>query len=529
MVCLFGRFRRARHRASGENVRMRPVYAMRLDGQVWSEATTARIRQVVTDWVEAELPVEDRGAGVSIRFDNDDPSRWWRLTIDRGLSGNAVATSTVTVATDQAATTFEARITLVPGGRRVVPRLPDVPLAPVQRLVSRVLAEVSFYDANVRVLPEMRLVTDTTGAQEVAAFCEARARVLPVLIETVPTKSTPLFSLDKYAGSLAGLAHMFQLDGDAARTAFHGLYGAEFLLARGLTLVWPGGELVQWGGTKLNQAGAESEMRTCISRINFAAHGSLAPLRAPRFQLRLPEAPTVEIPKQSLSVATKTEKPEPTPIESVVSMDEYKAALDGWQDAYNRIDELEQALAEADRTIDEKNQLLDNREGLVDQLVLQNTELAVRLGKSPSGLRAISAVDALKQAASICEHLTFHDRAFETASELEGIDANRLLEDLVRLNVVAGDWKSGRVTNASLTISCRSLGLNYASGISDNAENKYAEDYAFTWRGRTEMAVAHIRNGRGARLYRVHIFFDQEAHQVVVAYVGRHLRDKSTN
>ncbi|MFM8946099.1 MAG: hypothetical protein ACKOJC_05235, partial [Actinomycetota bacterium] len=63
----------------------------------------------------------------------------------------------------------------------------------------------------------------------------------------------------------------------------------------------------------------------------------------------------------------------------------------------------------------------------------------------------------------------FHERAFDTAAQLEGIDANRLLEDLVRLNVVAGDWKSGRVTNASLTISCRSLGLNYASGISDNA------------------------------------------------------------
>lgn len=41
--------------------------------------------------------------------------------------------------------------------------------------------------------------------------------------------------------------------------------------------------------------------------------------------------------------------------------------------------------------------------------------------------------------------------------------------------------------------------------------------------------MAHIRNGKGARLYRVHVFFDDEAQQVVVAYVGRHLRDKSTN
>ena len=515
---------------------MRPVYAMRLDGPVWPESTMARVRQLVTDWVEEEWPAEDRGAGVSIRFDNDDPSRWWRLTIDRGLAGNAVATTSITVATDRAATTFEARITLVPGGRRVVPAMPDVPLAPVQRIVARILDGVAFHDANLRVLPSVRVVADNSGAQALAAFCEARGRVLPVLIETVPTRSTPLFELDRHTASLAGLAHMYRLEGDAARTAFHGMYGAEILLARGLTLVWPGGESVQWGGTKLNQAGAASEVRTCIGRINFAAHGSLAPLRAPRFQRRLPDAPPVDVPAKvtptpvaAAPVAKTVAPPAPTLVEPGVPMVEYKAALDGWQDAYNRIDELEQALAEADRTIDEKNQLLDNREGLVDQLVLQNTELAVRLGKSPTGLRAISALDAVKQAESICEHLTFHERAFDTAAQLEGIDANRLLEDLVRLNVVAGDWKSGRVTNASLTISCRSLGLNYASGISDNAENKYADDYAFTWRGRTEIAAAHIRNGRGSRLYRVHIFFDHEAHQVVVAYVGRHLRDKSTS
>ena len=95
--------------------------------------------------------------------------------------------------------------------------------------------------------------------------------------------------------------------------------------------------------------------------------------------------------------------------------------------------------------------------------------------------------------------------------------------------MVAGDWKSARINNASLTISCRSLGLNYAGGISDTAERKFSEDYAFTWRGRTEYAVAHIRNGKGASLYRVHVFFDNETQQVVVAYIGRHLRDKSSS
>ncbi|MFM8848356.1 MAG: hypothetical protein ACKOHN_09970, partial [Actinomycetota bacterium] len=219
-------------------------------------------------------------------------------------------------------------------------------------------------------------------------------------------------------------------------------------------------------------------------------------------------------------------EPDPTADPETVPWSEYRSVLEQWQEDLNRLDDLEQAMAEADRVIAEKQDLLENRNDLVETLVLMNTELELRLGRSPQGLRAVSAIDAVNQASRICEHLTFHDNAFATARELENVDANRLLQDLVRLNVVAGDWQTGRINNASLTISCRSLGLNYASGVSDTAEYKYGSDYAFMWRGRTEFALAHIRNGKGARLYRVHLFFDDDAHQVVVAHVGRHLRGK---
>lgn len=508
---------------------MRVIYAMRLDGPTWSADHTAIVRRMATDWVEEEYPFAERAAGITVRFDNDDPDRWWRLTVDRGLSDKAVATSTITVATDASGTAFEVRTVVVPGGHRIQLSLPAVQITSLQDLVARVLDAVPMYDANTRVLGRVRVVKDTMGAQEIAAFCDAPGRRLPILIETVPTQSSPLFDIEAVARSVVGQVHLVRFEGDATRTAFHQLYRDDLLLARGLALVWPGREHRVWGGSGLTQAGARSELRNCVGLLGVAANGSLAPLRAPRFRKRLVE-PTTETDK---TVPTTPPERENTrvdaPVVDAVPMDEYRAALDGWQDAYNRIDELEQALAEADRTIDEKNQLLEKGEFLVDQLVLQNTELAIRLGKSPSGLQASSALDAVKQAATICEHLTFHDRALETAAQLENVDANRLLEDLVRLNVVAGDWKSGRITKASLTISCRSLGLNYAGGISDTAERKYSEDYAFTWRGRTEYAVAHIRNGKGARLYRVHVFFDDDAQQVVVAYVGRHLRDKSTN
>ena len=101
-----------------------------------------------------------------------------------------------------------------------------------------------------------------------------------------------------------------------------------------------------------------------------------------------------------------------------------------------------------------------------------------------------------------------------------------MLQDLMRLNIVARDWQSGQINNASIKVACRGLGLDFAPGVGDNAAQKFGSDYAFTWQGRTEFAIAHIRNGKGARMYRVHVFFDDALRQVVVAYVGRHLRGK---
>ena len=114
---------------------------------------------------------------------------------------------------------------------------------------------------------------------------------LPILIETVPPQSTPLFDIESAARALVGQAHLVRFEGDAARTAFHGLYRDEILLARGLALVWPGRDHRAWGGGGLTQNGARQELRSCIGLLNVAANGSLAPLRAPRYRRRADDAP----------------------------------------------------------------------------------------------------------------------------------------------------------------------------------------------------------------------------------------------
>lgn len=511
---------------------MKPVYCVRIDVPEWSVEQRATVRRLVADWLESEFPFSEREAGISVRLDDDDPDRWWRATVDRTVGQGATTSTSVTLTTVDKHTTFEVRVVHTPGGRRVSPLRNPVSLKAVRVLTHRVVSACTVYDANMRVRSEASVITDPAGSEMMAALCEAPGRVLPVVIETVPSHARPVFAVERLAVSLSGLAHVVQLTGDAARSAFNSFHGSSILGAQSLTVVWPDGGHQSYDGSRLAPSGGEKVRAEMISLITTTAAESLAPVRPPLFRVRRTVDDTTEpdVAREQVGREDRAREhggsgddPE------TVAWSDYRAALDEWQESVARVDELEVALTEADRVIAEKQELLDKGDVLLDHLVLQNTELAIRLGRNPSGLVATSAVDAVKQAEQMCEYLTFHERAFQTARDLDGIDANRLLQDLVRLNIVAGDWQAGRINRASLTISCRSLGLNYAAGVSDTAEYKFGSDYAFTWRGRTEYAVAHIRNGRGSRLYRVHVFFDDETHQVVVVHVGRHLRDKSSN
>ena len=64
--------------------------------------------------------------------------------------------------------------------------------------------------------------------------------------------------------------------------------------------------------------------------------------------------------------------------------------------------------------------------------------------------------------------------------------------------------------------------------VSATAEQKYDSDYLIDWRGRTVLAGAHVRRGRKTHLLRIYMFLDEESQEIVVAHIGRHLRDKGS-
>ena len=500
---------------------MKPYYCVRLEGPTWPSVQQTKLRELVETWLEAEHPFDDRGPGVSIRLDAENPEQWWRYTIDESLNGGAIVSTTITILNLDKKSTFEVRTSVIPGGSRVTPLSIKVSVKTKRALLARVVETVTLYDAGMKIGTKAAVITQPSGAEAIAAFFEAPSRSLPIVIETMLSFESSVFEAHELASELAGLAHVVQIVGSASRAAFNEFHGRDVLPQQGLVILWPDHTNNSIVGNGMLAGAGISDRNYVRQSVTDIASDSLAPLRAPRFRRRAVEQEVetrvVEAEKKELDTLGDPE---------TVAWGEYRSALDGWQETEERVGELEQALAEADRIVAEKQQLLEKGDQVVDQLVLQNTELAIRLGRSPSGLVATSAIDAVRQAKSMCENLVFHEQALRSAEQIQGIDANRLLQDLVRLNIVAGDWQTGRISNSSLTISCRSFGLNYAAGIGEVAENKYGEDYSFTWRGRTEYAVAHIRNGRGVHLYRVHVFFDDDSHQVVVAYIGRHLRGK---
>ena len=500
---------------------MKPYYCVRLEGPTWPSAQQTKLRELVETWLEVEHPFDDRGPGVSIRLDAENPDQWWRYTIDESLNGGAIVSTTITILNLDKKSTFEVRTSVIPGGSRVTPLSIKVSVKTKRALLARAVETLTLYDAGMKIGTKVALITEPAGAEAIAAFFEAPSRALPIVIETMLSFESSVFEAHELASELAGLAHVVQIVGSASRAAFNEFHGRDVLPQQGLVILWPDHTNNSIVGNGMLAGAGISDRNYVRQSVTDIASDSLAPLRAPRFRRRAVEQEVetrvVEAEKKELDTLGDPE---------TVAWGEYRSALDGWQETEERVGELEQALAEADRIVAEKQQLLEKGDQVVDQLVLQNTELAIRLGRSPSGLVATSAIDAVRQAKSMCENLVFHEQALRSAEQIQGIDANRLLQDLVRLNIVAGDWQTGRISNSSLTISCRSFGLNYAAGIGEVAENKYGEDYSFTWRGRTEYAVAHIRNGRGVHLYRVHVFFDDDSHQVVVAYIGRHLRGK---
>lgn len=491
------------------------TYAVSLSTVDCGEADRIALIDLVTDWQMANHPFgsdDDSRPGSSMRIREGDDDPVFRLSVTKSAAGGThVETTTATVWLIDGVLGFDLRVVSSPRTSKVVPFTPSVVDAHVARLVRDVLDAVPTYDADYRISPAVRTASSELEGQELAAFVLASKRRLPVVVEIDDfERGTPPVVASR-PGPLVGLAHVWRITTPAAMRAFADMVGLALIDQATVVVLWdahsrpheerlrqitPGNEHLVW--------------QRVVDLVTTTAARSLA-------QPHVPPPPRRDI-----------EPSEMTPRrDDVDEVDESLA--DHVEQLEAAVDELQGALADADRIIADQRARLERKDSQIDELVLRNVNLEAQAGNVPQAIGVASMKEALRLAQKHCPFLVFHERAIESGEQLEGPDPGHVLADLVRLNEVARAWKSGEISGASIQVACRQMGLDYAPGISATARQKYVEDYVVEWKGRPVVAAAHLRRGRKSHLVRTHVYFDEQTGEVLVAYIGRHLRDKGSN
>jgi hypothetical protein len=512
------------------------TYAVTITTIARPEVAFGSLVDLASDWLAVAYPIDERPSGVRVRVREDDASPVWRAIIEetaapeRPAANGSVTTTTVSIVGGSGRCVLDVRRAQQPR-RAIVAPVPveAVPPAALRALVIDALERIDARDAHRPVRSTAEPVGDAGAAHALAAFADAPGRQLPLLVECLDAALPGDFGAARAARPLAGLAHVAVVTTLEAVVGFNEMRGERLLVPGALVLIWPGGALAEVRLRREMGATAAPQALARLTRlvIETAARALPAP-RLPGVNAKArpiggdDRPPSAPAPGRSPMVTGPALAPpeDPTVRERVASLE---ADLDA---ALEEVESLEAALAGADRMIEEKQALVEEQHGLVDRLVAQNVDLAIRLGHAPRGLTATSAADAVIKARDGCAHLTFHPRAEASAAHLHIADPTRILVDLHRLDLVAADWQTGAVGTNLFPLACRNVGLDFAPDISDTAKHRYAEDYAIEWRGAVVYARAHLRRGKGTQLYRIHIYLDLGTRQVVVAYVGRHLRDK---
>ena len=458
------------------------------------------LRQAAIDavfrWLEDVHPLEDRtnSTPVNIRHSPNDPI--FRVDVLEQDSRQAAARgTTATLIVSKNELYFDLRRTLRPTKAALLPRRTiDKPEQRLNQLVVEIVNLFKVRDAEKIIGAKVAVETDQIGGQSLSAFADAPSRRLPLVIETTVGKPSAITSANT-ALQLAGIAHLAHVASHVAEEAFNDLYGARIISPSWITVVWPRGAEVE----NFHQQDDDELVRQLIA----ASVGSLATLvLAPPKKRAHEQTKKIATPAQSNTSTAQTQQ------------------------------ETEELRRVNQELLEENAGLLENAT-LTDMLSAQKTEerdraysqLATFLLMENDKSYLDKVADAVTYAQKNLDNLVFHERAISSASESHLMNGRRVYSNLVELNNLAARLQRGDFAPNVFNIYCNQQLSNFAPSISDEAENRYAQDYAIDWKGANVMAKAHIRCGDA----RIHFYHDAKTNEIIVAYVGRHLRDKSTN
>lgn len=135
--------------------------------------------------------------------------------------------------------------------------------------------------------------------------------------------------------------------------------------------------------------------------------------------------------------------------------------------------------------------------------------------------------EAVKLADQRCDHLIFLPDAFRSAEAWHYQRPQVVLDALLKLDALAGQWLSDQLTG-SFTLAARARGLPWKPAISRTAQTQYRADYTKHYDGQEVLLGPHLAWGNSPdNAVRVYLYLDRDRRTVVVGHVGRHLRDTS--
>lgn len=485
---------------------------MSLVSRRWSKVIRTTLVDAVSDWLAEAFPYDTRPTttNVRVREGADDPV--FRVEINESDKRKlAISQTVITVAVVDSGLVFEVRMLLRPTGQSVLPRprfsTPNVRLT---ELCLKVANEFKMRDAEQLIDGKIHTTSQIVEGQSLAAFAEAPGRRLPMVIEHTQGRIPTAHATALLGPTLIGIAHVFHITTNEAVSAFNEFRRERLLTPDAITIIWP----TPHPPTQLHDKDAQHVLAPLIE----AAAASLQPIMVPPMQrgLSISAVATASIPRPTPDpnvLVQQVAAPIPNPQIAVLETD--NAQLRNQVDDLTRTqDELMENIAGTDLL---NAALVDERDRYLDQLTaflsLQNSADWPRTPK-----------EAVFRALKMCPNLVFHDRSRTSSDDTQTQNGKRVLESLIELNNIASRLKDERIPLHMFEIHCRDR-LNFAADVSDTAKHRFSDDYAIDWHGETVYATPHIRCGD----IRIHFYLDRVRLQVVIAYVGRHLRDKSTN
>ena len=459
------------------------------------------LRQAAIDavfrWLDDEHPHEKRTntTPVNIRYSANDPI--FRVDVlEQDPRQAAARGTTATLIVSKNELYFDLRRTLRPTKAALLPRRTiDRPELRLTQLVIEIVELFKTRDAGQMISPKITIANDQVSGQSLAAFAEAPGRRLPIVIETIVGKPAPVTDA-KTAMQLAGIAHLAHIASHTAEEAFNNLHGARIISSSWITVVWPRG-----AETENYHQQDDDEL---VKQLIAASIGSLATLKLTPLKSR---------------VKAGIDSPQKTPDNQIAHLTQERDQLqDDYQGLYENLVESDRKTAE----IVEAREI--DRDKLVAILTSPRTDAsAVNNAQNPNYLARVD--EAVKFASATFKNLVFHPRSISSSEETHLMNGRRILNALFHLDQIAANLKTGKVLKNNFIFECNQQLSNFAASISDQAEHRYAQDYSIEWKGVNVLAKPHIRCGDA----RIHFYHDTSTNEIVIAYVGRHLRDKSTN